>query len=216
MSRNKYPELTVNRILETAMQLFLKKGYEQTTIQDIIEALGDLSKGAIYHHFKSKPEIFDAVMNRNAQETIDRYIQIRDSKNLCGLEKIKQFYFHSLDNMANNLSYLMVPNFIKHPKLLAAQIESSIYVIAPEFIEVVVREGILDGSIQTEFPKELSEVLLLISNIWLNPVVFTMTQEEMANKCLFFKHMTEALGVPLVDDELLKKIEKLFSFPKLQ
>ena len=53
MARNKHPEETVNLILETATRLFMEKGYEHTSIQDIIDNLGGLSKGAIYHHFKS-------------------------------------------------------------------------------------------------------------------------------------------------------------------
>ena len=57
MARNKYPEETVARILDVSLKLFLEKGYENTTIQDIIDALGNLSKGAIYHHFKSKEDI---------------------------------------------------------------------------------------------------------------------------------------------------------------
>ena len=49
MARNKYPEETVNKILDVSMQLFLEKGYEHTSIQDIVNHLGGLSKGAIYH-----------------------------------------------------------------------------------------------------------------------------------------------------------------------
>ncbi|MEI3015026.1 MAG: TetR/AcrR family transcriptional regulator [Ruthenibacterium lactatiformans] len=44
MARNKYPEETVARILDVSLKLFLEKGYENTTIQDIIDALGNLSK----------------------------------------------------------------------------------------------------------------------------------------------------------------------------
>ena len=47
MPRNKHPEETVDRILNVALALFLEKGYEATTIQDIIDHLGGLSKGAI-------------------------------------------------------------------------------------------------------------------------------------------------------------------------
>ncbi len=36
MARNKYPEIAVNRILDTAMKLFMTKGYEHITVQDII------------------------------------------------------------------------------------------------------------------------------------------------------------------------------------
>ena len=54
MSRNKYPEETVNLILDVSQRLFIEKGYDNTTIQDIIDELGGLTKGAIYHHFSSK------------------------------------------------------------------------------------------------------------------------------------------------------------------
>ena len=56
MPRNKYPEQTVEKILDAAAQLFLQKGYQNTTLQDIIDAT-KLSKGAVYHHFKSNDEI---------------------------------------------------------------------------------------------------------------------------------------------------------------
>ena len=64
MARNKYPEETVEKILQASRRLFLEKGYEQTTIQDIVDQLGGLTKGAIYHHFKSKEDIMDALGNR--------------------------------------------------------------------------------------------------------------------------------------------------------
>ncbi len=64
MARNKYPEITEARILDTATKLFLQNGWEQTTIQDIVDELGDMTCGAFYHHFKSKDEIIDAVTTR--------------------------------------------------------------------------------------------------------------------------------------------------------
>ena len=65
MARNKYPEVTVEKILEVSQRLFLEKGYDNTTIQDIVDELGGLTKGAIYHHFKSKEEIMDALSEKN-------------------------------------------------------------------------------------------------------------------------------------------------------
>lgn len=53
MPRNKYPEQTVEKILDAAAALFAEKGYQSTTLQDIIDATG-LSKGAVYHHFRSR------------------------------------------------------------------------------------------------------------------------------------------------------------------
>ena len=64
MARNKYPEETVEKILTAARRLFLEKGYEKTTIQDIVDQLGGLTKGAVYHHFKSKEEIMNALTTK--------------------------------------------------------------------------------------------------------------------------------------------------------
>ena len=54
MARNKHPEETVEKILAVSAKLFMEKGYEHTTLQDIIDNLGGLTKGAIYHHFKGR------------------------------------------------------------------------------------------------------------------------------------------------------------------
>ncbi len=48
-------------ILDAAYQVFAEKGYGQATIDDIIRACG-VSKGALYHHFNSKEELFKALL----------------------------------------------------------------------------------------------------------------------------------------------------------
>ena len=40
MPRNKYPEETVQKILDASLKLFLEKGYEETTVLDIIREIG--------------------------------------------------------------------------------------------------------------------------------------------------------------------------------
>ena len=69
MARNKHPEETINLILDVAFRRFMEKGYEHTSIQDIIDHLGGLSKGAIYHHIKSKEHILVAVTDRITSES---------------------------------------------------------------------------------------------------------------------------------------------------
>lgn len=44
MARNKHPEETVHLIVTTAFRLFMEKGYEHTSIQDIIDQLGGLAR----------------------------------------------------------------------------------------------------------------------------------------------------------------------------
>ena len=84
MARNKYPEITVEKILDVAQRLFLEKGYDNTTIQDIVNELGGLTKGAIYHHFKSKEEIIDALGEKLFFDN-NPFVTVQKQKHLNGL-----------------------------------------------------------------------------------------------------------------------------------
>ncbi|WP_419785348.1 TetR/AcrR family transcriptional regulator [Pseudodesulfovibrio sp.] len=57
-------------LLDTAEAIFLKKGYEAATVNDILEA-ANLSKGGFYHYFKSKNEVLDALRNRYTRWFLD-------------------------------------------------------------------------------------------------------------------------------------------------
>ncbi len=209
MARNKYPEVTVGRILDVATGLFLEKGYEQTTIQDIINALGDLSKGAIYHHFKSKEEIIKAAVDRLFDNVDRMFSEILNDKGLTGLQKLKKIFRFSVENSSQEKVMNFMPNLLQNPKFLAIQLQSTIYEVAPQFIEPIIKQGIADGSIKTEYPKELAEVVMLLSNIWINPLVFSCTKEELYNKCMFFRKLLVSLNLDLFDDELINSINRL-------
>jgi AcrR family transcriptional regulator len=53
---------TKSRIVREALRLFLDKGYERASMSDIAGAVG-ITKAAIYHHFRSKGEVLQAVLS---------------------------------------------------------------------------------------------------------------------------------------------------------
>lgn len=53
---------TKEKIVKTGLRLFLQKGYERTSLNDIARQVG-ISKPAIYHHFKNKDELFHGVLS---------------------------------------------------------------------------------------------------------------------------------------------------------
>ena len=118
MARNKHPEETVNRILEAAFRLFMEKGYEHTSIQDIIDNLGGLSKGAIYHHFKSKEDILVAVTDRMTEESNQMLAVIRDRTDLSGKEKLRTIFKESISRPVQNDIFTVAPDLGNNPRLL--------------------------------------------------------------------------------------------------
>ncbi len=111
MARNKHPEETINRILDVAFRLFMEKGYEHTSIQNIIDNLGGLSKGAIYHHFKSKEDLLIAVTDRITAESNQMLARLRDDKELCGKDKLKTIFKSSIMRPVQNDLFTMALDF---------------------------------------------------------------------------------------------------------
>lgn len=211
-ARNKHPEVTVNRILDVATALFIGKGYDKMTIQDIIDNLGDLSKGAIYHHFKSKEDIVTAVLDRLTQNAVGVQAEVMADSSLTGLEKLRKLFFISIGGSYQETVLKALPNLLENSKLLAMQVDMTVNDLAPNIVEPIIREGIKDGSIVTDFPKELAEVMALLADIWINPLVFKRSPEEIYKKCLFFKYMMSSLGMDLLDDEIIHLIVRLGKF----
>lgn len=59
----KSDEAPVDRICDAALELFVKKGYRATTIDEIAKR-GRLTKGAVYYYFQSKAELLDEIVER--------------------------------------------------------------------------------------------------------------------------------------------------------
>lgn len=209
MARNKYPEETVNRILDVAGRLFMEKGYEHTSIQDIIDSLGGLSKGAIYHHFKSKEEILDAVTDRVMEESNQKLAGIPERKDLNGIEKLRTLFKSSLCRPAQDEIFRLVPCFYNNPRLLASLLYETIELTAPEYIQPIIEEGIADGSIVAEHPKQLAELISLVANVWINPMIFDSSEEETYHKFLVFDQMLKGMGLDVVDEEMIARMREL-------
>lgn len=207
MARNKYPEETVEKILTVAMRLFLEKGYEHTTIQDIVDQLGGLTKGAVYHHFKSKEEIMDAVTEKMFWDN-DPFEKVRGREDLTGLEKMKEVIRLTQEPDWSSLARQSMP-ILKNPKLLAKCIEDNQRIATPRWLALI-EEGMADGSIRTEYPREAAELLTLLDTVWMAPTIFPATREEVLHKFRCVGEIFANLGVPIIDQEMLDLADKYF------
>ena len=209
MARNKHPEETVQLNLDVALRLFMEKGYENNSIHDIIGGLGGLSKGAIYHHFKSKDDILVAVIDRMTAESNQVLADIRDRRDLNGREKLKAIFKASICRPVQDDIFTVAPNFHNNPKLLFSLLHDTIEEVAPHYILPILRQGISDGSIGTAYPEQLAELILLAANIWMNPMIFDSSVEESCRKFMVLGQMLQGFGLDIVDGEMLEKLREL-------
>mgnify|MGYP002710254274 FL=1 len=208
MARNKYPEETVARILEVARRLFMEKGYDNTTIQDIVDQLGGLSKGAVYHHFKSKEEIMDAVCDQMFYDN-NPFEAVRQRTDLNALEKLREaIRLNQANESRVDMTIQAIP-ITRNPRLMAEMVESNRRVLAPYYLELL-EEGNRDGSIHTEYAREIAELLPLLTSLWLLPSVFPASREEQRRKFTFLGEMLDKMGVPLMDDSIRAVVDAFF------
>lgn len=203
MARNKYPEVTVKLILDVATRLFIEKGYDATSLQDIINDT-KLSKGAIYHHFASKEEILEAIFNHIGEENTTALAKVRDDNSLNGIEKLRNIFKAALFNSNQSLMLTVTPCLLDNPRFLAMQIKQLYLIVAPEFIEPILQQGIDDGTIKAKNARELAEAIMILSNVWLNPLVSKTDRTSMRNRCTTFNELLCGMGInSLLDDEMI-------------
>lgn len=175
-------ENTRELILEVASGLFMTKGYEKTRISDIINGLDGLTKGAVYHYFDSKEDIFNEVVKRIGYQNKAIFDEIKYAKDLNGREKISKLISIAIGNTNMDVITSISPNLTDNPKLLASFFKQMQEMTIPEYFLPIIYEGIKDGSIKSEYPQELAELITIILNIWLNPLIFNSSNDTIRNK----------------------------------
>ncbi len=202
VSRNKYPEETVQKILEVSYQLFTQQGYEKTSIQDIVDKIG-MSKGAIYHHFKSKEEILNRLCE-GIYEGADIFTEVKNIPGITALEKLSRLFLYELQNEKKvALDAVTAPVYRYNARMILESLQCAVEEIAPE-IACLIEEGNRDGSIHTQYPREASETLLVLMNIWINPAIFPVEKERFIDKVRFYQQVLDRIGIPLIDSYFLQ------------
>lgn len=147
------------QILDMSFSLFLEKGYDNTSISDILSKL-DIARGTLYYHFESKEAIMDAIIERTAKKIVEEAKGIVLQKGLSVHEKIfLLFYESSMRRLSGGelmIDYLNQPqNALFHEKSNRAFIQK----ISP-ILGDIISEGVKEGIFDNAFPYESAELVL--------------------------------------------------------
>ncbi|AUX21253.1 TetR family transcriptional regulator [Sorangium cellulosum] len=151
-----------SQILDAARALFMRRGYDATTINDILAATR-LSKGAFYHHFSSKAEVLDALCARMAHEGLSAASRIFERTELGPVERLQLFFAagsqYKDENAAALKAVLCVLYRDENLRLRLSVTERTIELIAPRLAEVLA-EGRASGVFEIDDPAETARLIL--------------------------------------------------------
>lgn len=207
MARNKYPQRTVEKILEVSLALFNEKGYEKTTIQDIVNALG-MSKGAIYHHFKSKDEIIEA-LSEHCYHGDAQMELLRNASDKTGIEKLRAIIYRQIQNEEKKQIDTISINLWKNPKIFMSGMAENLSVNS-QIVERILKEGMEDGSIRSQDPLCAAQVLMLLLNYWICSPIVLKELDAIPAKVAYFRTLCDSMGIPVIDEPLEQELTSYF------
>lgn len=187
----KDPEERRNEILDTAEQLFMSKGYDKTTIHDILNEIG-IAKGTFYHYFKSKEEVLDAIVMRIVDGGVKTAKDIASDKSLTVHEKFLRIMLaqkpdsHGQQHLIEELHH--ADNALLHQKSLSETVQR----LTPVLQEVV-EQGMDEKLFNAPYPKESIEFLLTTAVTMFDEGIFQWQPDELGRKIEAFIYAMETL-----------------------
>ena len=159
MANGKEAEERKKEILDAAEELFIAKGYDETSTSDILEKVG-IARGTLYYHFKSKEEILDALIARIMQEA-----EWRVKAALSGKEDIlhKIILFMGAVKLDSAIGK-EITEYAHKPQnaLMHQKIQKALLTVMTPIVANMIKDGIADGSIKTDYPEETAEMILML------------------------------------------------------
>ena len=205
MAKEYNAKATIEAILSVSAKLFLQKGFDKTSMMDIATAAG-ISKGAIYHHFKSKMDILNAIIGVN-----DEKLLTEEWIGNNGLEKLQYILVKSLSDYKKFSTLYTMKISLKSPSILFEQYNVSYNFLIPKINEII-HLGIMDGSIKTNFPEETAEIIVMYFNLIIGLRITELTQQELIRKFEFIRNMLKVLNVPVISDEIFSDMIELAKY----
>jgi len=150
-------------VLDAAMHLFATRGYDNTSINDVIAAIG-ISKGAFYHHFASKEDLVEALATRYASAAAVRAQGVLDDTSLDCFERLSRFLSRMRDDKVEtaDLHAAFAPVFrSENIELYERTREACNAVVRPLLVRIIA-EGAAEKTFDTPDPEGAVDVILYL------------------------------------------------------
>jgi AcrR family transcriptional regulator len=174
-----------DEILDAAQRLILSTGYERLTVQDILDDL-QISKGALYHYFDSKPTMIEALTTRLVRDSEQALAPIVENPEMEALEKLQACLGEIIrwKSERQDLLVAMLPVWYA-PDNFAFRLlvdRESAKRLAP-LLSTIVRQGVEEGQFVTAYPDQAGTIILAI---------LQALQESMARQLLAAPHQSRS------------------------
>ncbi|MCG8482377.1 MAG: TetR/AcrR family transcriptional regulator, partial [Clostridia bacterium] len=157
-------------LMDAALELFIKEGYEHTSVNAICNKVG-ASKGGFYHHFQSKEEVLENLTQRYIDLALRIPEKIIKNNQLNALEKMNQLILELVNfkskSREKRFNIIKVFETEGNHKLIQKIMDSTFHNIKKPYEEII-EQGISEGLFYNDYPSEAAE-------LWVNMIMLMNT-----------------------------------------
>jgi len=161
----KDPEIRRTELIDVAEKLFLKNGYDETAVSDIVKE-AKVAQGTFYYYFRSKDEVLNAILDRYVAEIKGVLDTITADEKLRTIEKFMYAIkvFQEFRKQHQDMERLVDIVHEEKNEILHYRVEKKNSPIFVEFYEKLIEQGISEGIFETSYPHETAVALLASSS----------------------------------------------------
>ena len=156
-----------NELLDTAQEIFLTKGYKQTSVESIIKKVG-VAKGTFYYYFKSKEDLLDKLVKRMIDKIRVEIKKIVEKKDLDAISKLEKAYSVAGNIKLENIHLIKLMLKILYEKdnlILRYKVyKSNVELVVPEFAKII-EQGVKEKLFNTPYPYEAAKLFFELGSI---------------------------------------------------
>ncbi len=152
-------------LLDVAQRLFFTRGYEATSVNKILAAV-KLSKGAFYHHFRSKEELLDALVERATDGAVDYLERLNSTVGVSAMDKVNAFFRATRTvraDHADTVKVMLKALYEPSNYYMRRAIEERTLVRSGPGLARLIAEGAANGEFLSSNPPLLAELLLKLN-----------------------------------------------------
>ncbi len=204
MKAIKEGEIRKKEILIAARQLFVTKGYDQTSINDILHVV-DIAKGTFYYYFASKEEVLETIILDIVEEGARRAERILQDMSIPLVNRIMMAIMAQTPDFEGSDEIKEELHKVENAKLQQLYLKAMLQRMTP-VMEKPLEEGLKEGIFQTDYPTECVEEILLLGHMMFDCDTFAWKPEEYPKKAqAFLTNCEKILGTK--EDELQSLME---------
>lgn len=193
----KEADVRKNEILDAAGALFAEKGFDHTSTNDILEAVG-IARGTLYHHFKSKEDIMDAIIVRQCASMLEAARRIAGDEGIPVEERIVRavLAMHVEDDEGSGGREMIAHLHKPQNALMNQKTSRAIMQEVPQLLAGILEDGIRQGLFETPYPLECMEMAVIYFKTIFDDDIFELTGEQRLGRIqAFIFHFERILGV---------------------